>query len=259
MIRLIPKNEVYIGQSKNISERMQAHRTTLRNNRNRYRDGQYTVLQKAWNKYGEENFEFKIIEICDEKELDEREKYWISYYKCNKTKSGKGFNLTDGGYHVFSSNANNKGKVLINDGNKSFFINRDELDKYLDNGYKKGASEKAKEERIKKYWLTHTKKEKPKKQPKQRKTLSDEHKRKISESLRKLNRKVPIEHIEKIRKICSAPVEQYTKDGRFLNSFLSMAEAEEKTHIGKSHICQVCKGKRKTAGGYIWKYGNKNV
>ena len=52
-------------------------------------------LQHAWNKYGEDNFEFSIIEECDIELLDEREIFWIdklkSYYKLN------GYNITLGG------------------------------------------------------------------------------------------------------------------------------------------------------------------
>lgn len=37
--------------------------------------------------------------------------------------------------------------------------------------------------------------------------------------------------------------------------FSSIAEAECKTGIAGSHISRVCRGKRKTAGGYTWRYG----
>ena len=46
-------------------------------------------------KYGVENFDFSIIEECEEPYLDEREAYWIKYY--NSHNKEKGYNLTDGG------------------------------------------------------------------------------------------------------------------------------------------------------------------
>lgn len=46
---------------------------------------------------------------------------------------------------------------------------------------------------------------------------------------------------------------QYTKNGEFVNSFLTATEAEQKTGINNSHISAVCRGQRKSAGGYIWK------
>lgn len=57
-------------------------------------------------------------------------------------------------------------------------------------------------------------------------------------------------------------VKQYDLQGNFLNSFPSAKNAAES--LGKitstskgasSHITEVCRGKRKTAYGYIWKYG----
>lgn len=40
-----------------------------------------------------ENFSFEIVEECSEKFLDEREKYWISYYNSFEN----GYNATIGG------------------------------------------------------------------------------------------------------------------------------------------------------------------
>lgn len=49
-------------------------------------------------------------------------------------------------------------------------------------------------------------------------------------------------------------VEMYTKEGVFLNAFNSLREAEKCTGVHNSKISMVCKGKRKRAGNYIWKY-----
>lgn len=54
----------------------------------------------------------------------------------------------------------------------------------------------------------------------------------------------------------SRKVIQLTKDGEFVNEFDSMATAYRETSILQSKICNVCKGKRKSAGGYVWKYLN---
>ena len=49
------------------------------------------------------------------------------------------------------------------------------------------------------------------------------------------------------------PVLQYDKDGNFIREWDTMTEAETTLNINhKIHV--VCQGKRKTCGGYIWKY-----
>ena len=53
------------------------------------------------------------------------------------------------------------------------------------------------------------------------------------------------------------PVVQYTKDGEFVEEYISQREAYRQTSIATSHICSCCKGKRKTTGGYVWKYKNE--
>ena len=52
----------------------------------------------------------------------------------------------------------------------------------------------------------------------------------------------------------SQPVYCYTKDGIFVRSFPSVMDAERITKIWNSNITNVCNGKRKTAGGFIWSY-----
>lgn len=68
-------SKVYVGQSININNRWKEHKANLRNNNH-----QNKHLQNAWNKYGEENFNFEIIEECEENKLNEREQYWLDYY-----------------------------------------------------------------------------------------------------------------------------------------------------------------------------------
>jgi hypothetical protein len=49
-------------------------------------------------------------------------------------------------------------------------------------------------------------------------------------------------------------VKQYTKDGVYIQTFDSILKASEKTGANDRHISCVCKGKRKTTGGFVWKY-----
>jgi hypothetical protein len=52
----------------------------------------------------------------------------------------------------------------------------------------------------------------------------------------------------------SKPVIQYDKKYNKINEFVNAREAEKITGIGYKHISDCCLGKRKTTGGYIWKY-----
>lgn len=81
--------KVYIGQTvKKPQRRFQAHRSLLKRN---IHDNDH--LQKAWNRYGEENFKFEIIENYPLHELDNIEIELISKYR----KINKCYNLESGG------------------------------------------------------------------------------------------------------------------------------------------------------------------
>lgn len=66
----------YIGSSKNIRQRLWSHRAELRHNKH-----ENAHLQSAWNKYGECNFDYYIMEICNESMLLEREQEYINNMK----------------------------------------------------------------------------------------------------------------------------------------------------------------------------------
>ena len=52
----------------------------------------------------------------------------------------------------------------------------------------------------------------------------------------------------------SKPVLQYDTSKNFIKKWSCIKEASKKLKIKDSNISLVCKGKRKTAGGHIWKY-----
>ena len=53
------------------------------------------------------------------------------------------------------------------------------------------------------------------------------------------------------------PISQYTLDGKFIKHWGGATCARNELGINKSNIIQCCKGNVKTAGGYIWKYFDK--
>lgn len=58
----------------------------------------------------------------------------------------------------------------------------------------------------------------------------------------------------------SITILQYNKSLKLINTYSSLMDAERETGIPNNNICNCCKNKRKTAGGYIWKYEEeKNI
>lgn len=72
--------KMYIGSAINLHRRLISHRSMLNGNRHIN-----VHFQAAWNKYGEANFIFGIVEFVDDKSiLLEREQYWIDKSQCYK-------------------------------------------------------------------------------------------------------------------------------------------------------------------------------
>lgn len=62
----------YVGSSVDVHQRWTNHRILLRNGNH-----PNIHLQRAWNKYGEEAFEFVVLEECSADQLIEREQHYI--------------------------------------------------------------------------------------------------------------------------------------------------------------------------------------
>ena len=60
MIKNKINNKIYVGGSTDVQRRLKTHINDL-------------------NKYGKNNFEFSVLEECDNSLLAEREEYWINY------------------------------------------------------------------------------------------------------------------------------------------------------------------------------------
>lgn len=74
-IKNVINGHSYIGQSYNIHERMTQHKRRLIGG---IHDNLY--LQKAWNKYGEKNFVFRTILLCEKNELTYYEQKVVDIY-----------------------------------------------------------------------------------------------------------------------------------------------------------------------------------
>ena len=80
----------YIGLSVNIYKRWGDHKYALNNQKHAN-----PYLQRAWNKYGKENFKFWIVEACNQVNLHDKEIYYIELY--NTTNENYGYNCSCGG------------------------------------------------------------------------------------------------------------------------------------------------------------------
>ena len=89
-IENLVNGKVYVGQTIDLHKRKLEHFAILR------RDGHCNMhLQSAFNKYGEDNFKFSVLEICAPENCDAREIYWIEQLRATDDKCG--YNLADGG------------------------------------------------------------------------------------------------------------------------------------------------------------------
>lgn len=50
-------------------------------------------------------------------------------------------------------------------------------------------------------------------------------------------------------------IKQYTKDNKYIKTWSNLKTIKEMLNIDTGNIIKCCKKKRKTAGGFIWKYG----
>ena len=93
-IRNLVNGKMYIGSTVNpFGRRFGCHKKRLRKGTHHS-----SHLQASWNKYGEENFDFEIVEITEPDLCREREGYYINLYKTLDPKYGYNVEIvnTDG-------------------------------------------------------------------------------------------------------------------------------------------------------------------
>lgn len=111
----------YIGSSVNIYKRWDDHKYSLRGNKHHsYK------MQRAWNKYGENNFRFYIIEkfLGEEKELRKLEQYYLDLYKSYDFNYGYNVNSNSEGWSP--SPATEQDMI-----NGKFKISKDQFDEII--------------------------------------------------------------------------------------------------------------------------------
>jgi group I intron endonuclease len=132
----IVNNKIYIGSSKNLQERLTNHKIMLKNNKH-YNN----ILQNSYNKYGEHNFIYNILEFCNIKDLIKKEQKFISnldpYY--NIIKNVTNLNITGKIIYQYDLNGNFLKKYdYIKHACKENDIHPSTICRFLNGEYKKG-------------------------------------------------------------------------------------------------------------------------
>ena len=193
-------NKIYIGKTEfDIQKRFKEH---CRDSKKEYKN---RPLYNAMNKYGIEHFKIEEIEECNNPE--ERERYWIEYYNSFKN----GYNATLGG----------DGKAYI-DYNLVL-----ETYKQLQNIQKVSKQLKISEDSV--------------------------------HNILKIKQQQILTSQEVNKNQNGIMINQYDLEGNYIQTFSCLGDAKKAlgkdgSNGVKSHISDVCKGKRKTAYGFIWKY-----
>lgn len=225
----------YIGSSQNIYNRWSQHSSSLKHNKH-----PNIHLQRLYNKYN--SLEFKILEKCEIENLIKREQYYLDLHKDKINirliaESNRGWKMSNKSKKLISSKL--KGRVLSLQQCKEISIRNSIL-------LKGRKLSKTHVEAIR-ACRTGCK-------------LSDITKEKIKQKAigRDLGKKLSQETKDKIGLAFSKKVYQYDKSNSFIKEFMSVSEANRLLNINTSSISACCRGKRKSAGNYIWYYEKQN-
>ena len=232
---------------------------TCRKPEDRWKNGSGYINNKYFNnaikKYGWCNFEHHILYTnLTKEEAEQKEIEFISKYKTTQLENGynisSGGNAHTGAKHTLESRKKmskslkgkpspRKGVKLSEETKRKISVNNRKylLGKHLSEETKKKISNSNKISLIgnipwnknKKGYKVHTK----------------ESKKKLSE------------HFKSDKNVLCKKINRYNLDGSFDCSFYSIAEAERQSGINHSNIVACCSRKRKTSGGYIWRYANE--
>ncbi len=212
--------KIYIGRSSDLKSRKSKHKTK-RNN---------TLISRAIFKYGHENFTFEVIEYCDVYLLIEREQYYMDLYS---PYGDIGYNLLKdssfGGWLGMKHSDETKKKMSEikrgepwNKGKKGLQMCSDET--------KKKMSESRKGDGNSFYGKKHT----------------QESKNKIS------NKAKGRDHSHEYKPVLQ--IDPLTK--KVIKEWICISDVYKffNAPSWNSNISKCCKGKQKTAYGFIWMY-----
>lgn len=212
----------YIGQTINIPQYRWNHGEG-------YKDS--PLFYNAIQKYGWDNFTHEIIESgIPVNNLNEREIYWINFYKTNDRRYG--YNLTTGGTGKLTEEQLEKRKEKL----------QEWREKHPDIAQKSVES-------MQQYWIGHP-----------------EEKRKVLQKATQASTEYwnihPEQKKQVMKKMQDSAKQKNMKPVKCIETgimYESAREAYRQTNIHYSNISKVCLGKQKKAGGYHWEFIDKEV
>lgn len=226
--------KVYVGQTvqKNVKYRWKDHTRKLNQNNHPNKH-----IQASWNKYGEENFVFEVIEEFNPEmnfDLNNLEKFWIKHYDSSNPE--KGYNKTLGG-----------------DGSGTLT---------------EEAKQKLRQVNLGKVQSAETIAKRVEKLKGQKRT--EEHCSNISKSRLGINKGVRVSPNTEFKKgqepwnkgLKNKQIGHNRKKIRCLNNdkiYLSQNEAAIELGISSKHISSVCSGKRNHTYGFKFQYINEEL
>ena len=225
-----PSGKRYIGISKDPVKRWNSGKGYVKN---------YHFF-RAINKYGWENIDHDILEsglTAEEAKTKERE--LIEFYKTTDRKNG--YNLRDGGDGSFSSysralmskhrigNTNSAGRELSSETKTKI---SDSLKDYYNGCEGTFLGKHHTAETILKL---------------KNRSVSDETRKRMSKNHANVKGK---------NNPAARAVYQYSVDGVLIHRYDCITQAARENGIDNSSIGKCCHGKKKTAGGYVWKFAN---
>lgn len=220
-IENLVNNKKYVGFASDIDYRWTCHKNQLK-----AKSHHCYHLQKAFNKYGEENFIYEILEECLEEELPKKEHYWAILLKVHNRKFGYNIKPTSEDGKVRHAEET---KRKIGRAHKGRIVKPESIEKQLI----------TKKERAKRLGYTFAPNSKIWQMYKDRR-----------------GKPVSPNMLPAMRAKLSIKVKQYTIVGQYIKTWDCMADAERAMTNGRvtGKISMVAKGQRPSAYKFIWRY-----
>lgn len=220
-------NKIYVGSTNNFTYRKYSHKNKKNN----------TVISRAIHKYGWDNFTFDILEYCDSKFLAIRENYYFDLLQPF---------IDNNGYNILRTATDNGwlGHTHTEETKRKMSESRMGLVPW--NKGKTGLQKMCKEEK-----LLRSKKYTGEGNPFYGKTHTKETKKKLSDHAKMRDMSCYNKQVVQIDKITLEEIKIWD----------SISDASEEIFNDRknSAITAVCKGRIKSAGGFYWKYKDKDI